>query len=1086
MEKIKYNITLANYFAGKPLYLDETTQKKPNTRKLVEQPWQQTKGEMWDEVTDTLCDVFFIEARAKLEMLDIQQEEFNKVIALIDNTENLKCMNDYYNVFMQQKHNLKKYPELTFQQFYNELQWKEGKTKRIIEDSKKTLLSGGRFFLHQYRKPQITKSNLILTLSGHIGRVSSCYFSPDGKLIISGSEDCVSWKTFKTIKIWNAETGRELFSLSDYKSGIESFKFSPDRKFFVSASYDGTLKLWDTKTFKETYSLVGHTTRVFFWTSSSDGKRILSASKDGTIRIWDTYSGKELAIIPGKYLEPINYTPFGIFKFSPDDKTVLSVEYNKIKLWDTETGRSLASLYGHTENISACKFSPDGKFILSAYFDGTVQLWDLITKKERMKLKGHSLNVNYCSFSPDGKHFYTASIDNTIKIWDTKTGCELAKLFYSATDGYNVWGNGLIPANGFFKFSPDRSLILSVIREKIKLWDSKTGKELACLNYHKNNIRKCIFSPDGKKILSADDTKMKLWDSKTGLELANLDGHIDERSICVFSPDGKKILSVANTKMKLWNSETGQELASLDGHTDKINTCAFSPDSKKIISGSNDTTIKLWNSEESRELTKLGGHQSSVNCCTFSLNSKIVATASSDSIIKVWDVQTGKELKILIGTNNGIKDCKLSPDAKIIASLGTDNVTLKLWDVETCKELIIMSGAGRKLKTLSGELVDNDSPMKPSEVRFGRNGVGLNCTFSPDGKRIVAPLEYYNLSSVGRQTSYVLVVWDTETRKELFHLNGHENSISSFAFSPDGRWLVSASRDTSLLWDAETGKKLATLTGYVRNDTRCAFSPVEKKILTLTGINSNTLKYLDIETGKELAKFLSEYKVTSFALSGNDEKLVFGDEGGNVFFGNIEGFKNERIVVTPVRLWLFGEVGASKWNEEITYHCSNCNSYQPLTSDILKTINELKPNYKITDLQNCKQKEKDCEVNKLISKCPICSEKILFNSYITDNKTNNNQKAGKILICPGCLSPEVVISKNKRILKTEQKVIFEEIYILKKKRRTIIISNIIALLLLLLSFWFLILVFILLCWTFLFLKYQRSLNYCPYCRRYFH
>ncbi|MCX6238647.1 MAG: hypothetical protein NTY07_13975 [Bacteroidia bacterium] len=50
MEKIKYHKTLATYFADKPLYLDEPTRKKPNTRKLVEQPWQQTNGEMWDNV----------------------------------------------------------------------------------------------------------------------------------------------------------------------------------------------------------------------------------------------------------------------------------------------------------------------------------------------------------------------------------------------------------------------------------------------------------------------------------------------------------------------------------------------------------------------------------------------------------------------------------------------------------------------------------------------------------------------------------------------------------------------------------------------------------------------------------------------------------------------------------------------------------------------------------------------------------------------------------------------------------------------------------------------------------------------------
>jgi hypothetical protein len=52
---MEYHNILANYFATKPLYLDEPVSKKPNIRKLVEQPWQQTKAEMWDEVTGTFC-----------------------------------------------------------------------------------------------------------------------------------------------------------------------------------------------------------------------------------------------------------------------------------------------------------------------------------------------------------------------------------------------------------------------------------------------------------------------------------------------------------------------------------------------------------------------------------------------------------------------------------------------------------------------------------------------------------------------------------------------------------------------------------------------------------------------------------------------------------------------------------------------------------------------------------------------------------------------------------------------------------------------------------------------------------------------
>lgn len=64
VEKQKYHTTLANYFAAQPLFFDGDLQKKPHVRKCMEQPWQQTKAELWDEVTETLCDLNFIQAKA--------------------------------------------------------------------------------------------------------------------------------------------------------------------------------------------------------------------------------------------------------------------------------------------------------------------------------------------------------------------------------------------------------------------------------------------------------------------------------------------------------------------------------------------------------------------------------------------------------------------------------------------------------------------------------------------------------------------------------------------------------------------------------------------------------------------------------------------------------------------------------------------------------------------------------------------------------------------------------------------------------------------------------------------------------------
>ena len=155
----KYHICLTEYFTVQPLYLQESVQKKPNLRKLQEQPWQLIKAGMWEEMTEVLCDVFFIEAQAQAGLLDTHQTNYCDALSLITNQKIKKYVNDFYWIFLNQKHILREHPDLVFQQIYNQLQWKKGRTKRKIKDSKNVFLSEDRFFLNQYRKPQKREYN---------------------------------------------------------------------------------------------------------------------------------------------------------------------------------------------------------------------------------------------------------------------------------------------------------------------------------------------------------------------------------------------------------------------------------------------------------------------------------------------------------------------------------------------------------------------------------------------------------------------------------------------------------------------------------------------------------------------------------------------------------------------------------------------------------------------------------------------------------------------------------------------------------------------------------------------------------------
>ncbi len=151
---------------------------------------------------------------------------------------------------------------------------------------KKSILSE-----HQEPKfPRIAKVNggqdnwpaLQHSIRAHSRDVISVAFSPDGKRIVSGSDD-------KTICIWDAETGLQVHSpLKGHSDWVWSVAFSPDGKRIVSGSSDKTICIWDAETGLQAHSpLKGHSDRVLSVAFSPDGKRIVSGSSDQTICIWD-------------------------------------------------------------------------------------------------------------------------------------------------------------------------------------------------------------------------------------------------------------------------------------------------------------------------------------------------------------------------------------------------------------------------------------------------------------------------------------------------------------------------------------------------------------------------------------------------------------------------------------------------------------------------------------------------------------------------------------------------------------------------------------------------------------------------------
>jgi WD40 repeat protein len=306
----------------------------------------------------------------------------------------------------------------------------------------------------------------VCTLSGHRHYVFSVAFSPDGKLLASGSWD-------GTIKLWDTATGRELRTLSGYTGYVRSVAFSPDGKILASGSDDNTIKLWDVATWTELRTLSGHTGGVGSVAFSPDGRILASGSYDKTIKLWDVATGTELRTLSG------HTSGVESVAFSPDGKVLASgtcgkwepyyyggylCDQGEIKLWDVAKGTEIRTLSGHTRTsfsakVNSVAFSPDGKILASGSDDDTIKLWDVATGREIRTLSGHTWYVESVAFSPDGRILASGSWDETVKLWDVATGKELRTL------SGHTWPVSSVA------FSPDGKILASGSFTTIKLWD---------------------------------------------------------------------------------------------------------------------------------------------------------------------------------------------------------------------------------------------------------------------------------------------------------------------------------------------------------------------------------------------------------------------------------------------------------------------------------------------------------------------------------------------------------------------------------------------------------------------------------------
>ena len=726
-----------------------------------------------------------------------------------------------------------------------------------------------------------TNLQVLHAFKGHTEPIYSLAFTPDGKMLATGSFD-------NTLKLWDTATGKEIKTYGGamgHQKGIMSAAISPDGQYLATGSSDNTLRIWDLP-METPMRTQPHPTGVSSVALSVDGTKVAYAGADGQIKFVNAVDFKELSKVAPQTggVTSLSFNPNAqILAAGGKDET--------LRIHSLTTGLPLAMQGAHRGGTNAAIFHPNGATIVTVGTDGLLKTWQLPPAPTK-PLPASATPIQASYLSADGNTLFAVSEDKIVRQIAIQTGAE-AKAYPAApanvkaitanapatfvaagmVDGtWQLWSAdgkvatktpghvGAVNAIAMHPLTP--TLATAGADGLVRIWNVPSQPSRAMT--HPDGVLVAVPTADGKKLYTGGaDKLLRVWDATKSAIERQYQGHAG--AVTAIATVGPALVSgSADATIRFWNQTTGKDAEMLLGHAAPIVSLALNAGGNQLLSASEDGVVRLWSLPIAA--AKPMAHPDAVTCAVVSPDGAKLITGGQDKAVRIWNLGSFAKEKDFAGPTLAITCVAQSPNGQYLAA-GSADKTLHLWNLADNKLLQKWSFAAPvqsiafapDSQTIAAGLGDatikihKTADLKdPKEVRSiaANKGAVFGLAFSPKGNLLFAACADKVVQSFSPQDGSAKMAFP------------HVGPVVGLSLSKDGMNLTAAADQVAKVWNLKDGKEVANIAiaaeaksvGLAPDGTRLAIGSVDK----LT-----RLYELD---GSLVEMFASEGPVTATAL----------------------------------------------------------------------------------------------------------------------------------------------------------------------------------------------------------------------------